>query len=324
MGEVQTMKILVGFSDVVYPSVSVFRRFGHCTFIRYDKEFLEYGIRNYDILVPHLFERIGAETLSRATNLSIIATPTTGLDHIDVDYLKTTNIKLISLNDDRSFINSISSTAELSFLLLLSCVRNMRRLLDRVYVDRNWTNSDIRGNELRGKCLGVVGYGRLGKMLANYGTSFGMRVIAFDPDSSQYDDAVEPVDFEVLLSLSDFISIHAKLNQTSKRMFNRAAVDKMKTGVIIVNTARGEIIDSCAVLDGLKSGKIAGVGLDVCNGEYESGRLPDDPLLRFSLEDPRVIITPHVGGATHDAHARVFEKVADLIDCHLAEIGKLK
>lgn len=313
------MKVLVGFSDQEYPNVGKFDAVGDCTFIRYDRDYLLENIDKYDIFVPHLFEEVDAEVITRATNLKILATPSTGKDHIDTDALAAYGIHFISLNDDRSFINEITSTAEMNWLLILACMRNLRDLLDRVQVDKSWVNTDIRGFELNNKTLGVIGYGRLGKMVARYGKCFGMRVLAYDIDDSQYDAEVEAVDLEVLYNESDVVSLNTKLNPTSANMIDAAAVANMKEGVVIVNTARGGMVESEAIIDGLDSGKIAAIGFDVCNEEYESAQLPRDPLVERSFTDNRVIITPHAGGSTFDAHGKVFGKVAELIGNYITE-----
>jgi D-3-phosphoglycerate dehydrogenase len=312
------MKVLVGFSQEEYPNVTKFDSVGECTFIRYDREYLLENISRYDIFVPHLFEEVDAEVISRAGNLKILATPSTGRDHIDTDALESAGIHFISLNDVRSFINEITSTAEMNWLLILSCMRNLRHLMDRVQVDKSWVNTDIRGYELNNKVLGVIGYGRLGKMVARYGNCFGMKVYAYDIDESQYDSEVEAVDLDRLFAESDVISLNTKLNPTSANMINTEAVARMKDGVVIVNTARGGMIDSEAILEGLDSGKISAIGLDVCNEEYESAQLPKDPLVERSFGDNRVVITPHAGGSTYDAHGKVFGKVAELIENYLA------
>ena len=307
------MKLLIGFSEEEYPNVSNFSYLGECTFVRYTREYLIRNIGEYDILIPHLFEKIDSEILSLATNLKIIATPTTGKDHIDLDSLYSLGVDFISLNDDRSFINEITSTAEMNWLLVLSCVRNIRRLISRVTLEKSWINTDIRGYELNGKVLGIIGYGRLGKMIAKYGDCFGMEVIAYDIDDSTYDENVKQATLNNLLMTSDVISINAKLNKTSSNIINSDSISFMKKGVVIVNTARGGMIDSNAVIAGLDSGIISAIGLDVCNNEFESSKLPKDPLIERSFTDYRVIITPHAGGSTYDAHAKVFGKVAELI-----------
>ena len=310
-------KVLVGFSEKDYPNVLTFSKIGDCTFKKYNRKYLISNIDKFDILVPHLFEKIDRELIDLSKSLKIIATPSTGSDHIDIEYLKEKNIKFISLNDDKEFINLITSTAEMNWLLILSCVRNLRLLIDRVQVDKSWLNTDIRGYELNNKKLGIIGYGRLGKMVAKYGKTFGMKVLAYDIDPQKYDQNIIPVELPKLLKESDIISVNAKLNKTSFNLIDSDEISLMKKGVILVNTARGEIINSEAISRGIDQDIISAVGLDVCGNEYQSSKLPEDILVKRSFNDKRIIITPHAGGSTLDAHDKVFGKTTELIKLYL-------
>jgi D-3-phosphoglycerate dehydrogenase len=318
------MKLLVGFHPDDYPGVRAFERLGACTFLRYDRAYLEANLDGYDVLVPHLFERIDRSLIDGAPSLKIIATPSTGTNHLDLEALDRAGVWVVTLHDDRAFIDEISSTAEMTWLLILACARKLPQLMHRVDIEESWVNTDIRGMELSGKTVGIVGYGRLGKIVARYAQAFRMTVLVHDTDTGQTagTDTMESVDLNVLLGSSDVISIHTTLNETSRNLIDAQAVALMKPGVILVNTARGEVLESAAVLEGLKNGTIEAVGLDVLNGEFESTELPADPLVAASANDPRIILTPHVGGSTHEAHAKVFGKVAELIEC--LGVGKQK
>ncbi len=313
------MKLLIGFTREEYPEVAIFEQLGDCTFQRYDQAFLEEHIHEYDILVTHLFFPIESSIIEKASRLKILATPSTGSDHVDIPALEKKKIEFITLNEDREFIDSIPSTAEMAWLLIMAVSRKLRFLVDRVQQEKSWVNTYIRGYEVKGKTLGIIGYGRLGKKVARFAQAFDMRVIAFDTNPDVFDDnsAVEPVEFDTLLGKSDIISLHVKLNETSRGMINQDAISKMQDGVRIANTSRGDVLDPEAILKGLAQGKIAAVGSDVCCGEYQSTQLPDDPLVAASFTDKRIIITPHAGGATHDAHRVVFGHVAGLIEKRL-------
>ena len=315
----KSINILVGYNEDEYPACRAFEKLGKCTFHRYDRDYLENNIDRFDIIIPHLFIYLNEKYICKAERLKLVATPSTGTDHIEIDALTRKGIALISLNDDRSFIDQITSTAEMTWLLILSCCRKIRLLQERVYRDRSWDNVDIRGYQLFGKTIGVIGYGRLGKMVASYAHSFKMRVMAFDTDSSVFkDDSVAlSVDLNTLITESDVISLHAKLNNSSKYIIDKATISKMKRGVILVNTARGELINPVDAVEGMRSGIIDAIGIDVCNNEYQSTKLPKDPILIESMHDKRIIVTPHVGGATHDAHEIVFGKISELIDIYI-------
>ena len=223
------------------------------------------------------------------------------------------DVSVSSLSDEPDFMDTITGTSELALMLLLGCARRIRFLEERVHHSRSWINTDLRGQQLSGKTLGLVGLGRLGRLMASYGVAMGMSVQYFDPNVFENNEKIRKVDFDHLLQTSDFISLHAKLNDQNKKMICVDAVEKMKKGVVLINTARGALIDSSAVLRGLENGKIASVGLDVANGELSGLGLPEDPLVCKAASNKNIIVTPHIGGATVDAHGRIFKKVADQI-----------
>lgn len=316
------MKILVGYVPSDYSGVESFKALGECTFERYDQAFLDEHIDTFDLIVPHQFEKLSQRYIDKATNLRLVSTPSTGTDHIDIAHLAKKGIPLVTLNDDRDFINEIHSTAEMSWLLTLSAVRRFPQLLRRVKEERSWANADLRGYELAGSTLGIIGFGRLGKRVAQYGNAFGMKVIAHDIDPSAFEgvDTATAVSLEELLSRSDIVSLHAKLNETSRHILNADSIAHMKPTGIIVNTARGALIDSQAALNALAQNAIGGIATDVVSDEFLATELPGDPLVKASFTDDRIVVTPHMGGATHTAHAKVFNKIAELSAAVLGEM----
>ncbi|MFZ1612481.1 MAG: NAD(P)-dependent oxidoreductase [Chitinophagales bacterium] len=314
------MKILVGYLPEEYPGVEVFNSLGQTMFKKYDRDWLNKNIQTFDIIITHLFETIDSELIDKAVRLKILATPSTGTDHIEKSLLSSRNIQLVTLNDDRDFIDTISSTAELAWLLILACARKLPALINRVLIDQKWVNTDIRGIELQGKSIGIIGYGRLGKKMAEYANAFKMNVLSYDSSEVAFENKlsfVKNVELDELLSNSDVITLHVKLNDTSKNLIGIKQIQQMKNGVILINTSRGGLIDSDAVLNGLNSGKISSIGVDALNNEYQSTKLPDDVLIKAAMEDSRIIITPHVGGSTFDSHAKVFAKLGELISKHI-------
>ena len=312
------MKLLVGFDNKIYPGVNEFKSIGTCKFINYNQMSILEHIGSCNIFIPHLREPINKKILKHAKKLKIIATPSTGKDHIDENKLNKRNIRLITLFEDRKFLDKISSTAEMNWLLILACIRNFRFLIDRIQKEKKWTNSDIRGYELQGKTIGIIGYGRLGKKIAKYADAFGMNVLVHDIKKIKHKNKHSFVTLSKLLEKSDIISMNVKLNPSSSQMIGFEQVNKMKRGVIFVNTARGDTVSSRALIKGLNSGKIGSIGIDVCNNEYSSSYLPSDPLITKSFTDKRIVVTPHAGGATHDAHDQVFKKLSDLVKKHIS------
>ena len=129
-----------------------------------------------------------------------------------------------------------------------------------------------------------------------------MKVLVYDINKIRPSKSISFANLNKLLATSDIISVNVKLNPSSKNMISYEQVSKMKKGAIFVNTSRGGIVSSNALIKGLKNGKISSIGIDVCNEEYSSIHLPNDPLIIKSFTDKRIIVTPHAGGATHDAH----------------------
>lgn len=276
-----------------------------------DRQRLEEAIADYDIYFCSLKVRVDRRVIDRARRLKAIVTPSTGLDHIDVDYAAARGIAIISLKGDREFLDSVTATAELGWGLLLGAIRN----IPWGYADvlrGEWPRDRYRGMQLSGKTLGVLGYGRLGTMTAQYGKAFRMRVIACDVRPVA-DEGIEQVDFDTLLRRSDVLSIHLHLTPETRGIIDEAAFDRMKDGIVIVNTSRGAIIDEAAFLKALENGKVASAGLDVIDGEW-SDRLQDHPLIRFAREHGRLLISPHIGGITYESNEAAFRR----------SIGKLK
>lgn len=306
------MNILVGWDVLEYPEASAFRSLGKCDFVRYDKDFLCRNIQSYDILIPNLDIRIGRALLRKAKRLRILATPTTGIDHFDKEAAEAMGIQVLSLNDDPELLLRITSTAEHTWLLILAAARRLRRAFDRVIAQGSWHNTDIRGRQLRDLTVGIVGYGRIGRMVENYAKAFGMKALIHDPKHSMAAYG-KTVTMAALLAQSDIITLHAKWLPGQPPVIDAGALKKIKTGAILVNTSRGGLVDAKAVLAALRSGKLASVAVDVACEEYQEARLPRDPLVRAARTNPDIIVTPHVAGATFDAHRVVFHALARMV-----------
>jgi D-3-phosphoglycerate dehydrogenase len=309
------LKCLIGFDPELYPAVYCFEGSYECIFCDYDYEYLIKNIANFNVIVPHLKVHLSKTILESAINLECIATPSTGLDHIDIEFSRSLGLDIICLHDDRGFIDTITSTSEFAWLLVMASIRRLRSAVNRVVEEKSWINIDIRGYQLQDKVVGIMGFGRLGKHVARYANTFGCRVLAYDIDETVFEGVndVEPVSFERLLAESDIISLHMTLTESSVGIIDAESVGRMKDGVVLVNTSRGALIDSYAVLKGVENGKIGMVAIDVANNELCEGRLPNDPLVAASMGNDRILVTPHIGGATYDAHSLVFNKVYELL-----------
>jgi D-3-phosphoglycerate dehydrogenase len=228
--------------------------------------------------------------------LKVIARAGVGLDNIDVNAAKAKNIMVMNSPEAPSV-----SVAELVFGFMLSIARSIS-LADASLKNGKWIKQSLVGFELRNKILGIVGFGRIGREVAKRAVSFEMKVLAFDTLPQSLSDAkklgVEAVgsdraSFEKLIKSSDFLTIHVPLLPETRHMFSEKEFGLMKRGVVLINAARGGIVDESALLKALKDGKIGGVGLDV----FEEEPPKNVDLIKLS----NVVCTPHIGAQTVEA-----------------------
>lgn len=299
----------------------IISRFAHVTESNMDRHQLLNCINKYDILITRLAMNIDAEVLRQATKLKIIVTATTGLDHIDLKTAKDKNIEVLSLKGQTKFLETITATAEHTWGMLLTLMRNIYYAHNDV-LSGHWQRDKFRGTELRNKVLGIIGYGRLGKMVAAYGKAFQMDVYAYDPFSD--DESVKKLPLDELLSISDVLTFHLPLNENTVNFMGEVEFSRLKPNVVIVNTSRGEIISEKVLLEYLKKNKIAGAALDVLSGEYSyrsgiSNWPEDDLLVRYAMEHQNLILTPHIGGATIDSMQNTEIFMAEALEKYVME-----
>lgn len=259
-------------------------------------------IGTYDVAIVQLGVTYDEATLKRGTKLRIIGTATTGTDHIDLAAAKKLGIEVISLKNEIDFLKTIPSTAEHTWGLLLALMRNMLSACDDVR-NGTWDGKLFVGTQLRGKTLGIVGVGRLGTIVAGYAKAFGLNVIGYDickiPPST-----CEQVSMEYLLHASDIVSLHVHLTDDTYHMIDADRLALMKPSAVLINTARGKIVDQKALLSALKRKHLAGYAADVLEQEMQFGKdCHRDPLVRYMATHHNVILTPHIGGRTTEARA---------------------
>jgi D-3-phosphoglycerate dehydrogenase len=256
-------------------------------------------ISEYDAIVVRLGHKIDNQVLKKATRLKVIASATTGLNHIDCNYAKIKEIAILSLQGETQFLDSIPATAEHTWGLVLSLVRHIPASMQHV-CNYGWDRDAFKGSELFGKTLGIIGYGRLGKKVARYGIAFGMQVLAYDNKQFDTEANVNLVPMRKLLSCSDIVSLHIPYNASTHAFIGRDEINTMKPGSLIVNTSRGEVIDEAALLKSLKEGHLVGAALDVMSGENSGNPLwmNTDPLITYAKKHGNLLITPHLGGCT--------------------------
>ena len=254
-----------------------------------------------DVLFVRLGRHIGKPLIVKAPRLRYILTATTGLDHIDLDAARLASVRIISLRDCPNAIRDVSATAEHCFGLLLAQMRGTPAAAAHTLAG-GWDRDRFWGTELRGKRLGVIGYGRIGAMVAGYAAAFGMDVMAYDRAPEKVAPPAKSVSFDDLLRSADVISLHVTAVPENRHLIDRSAIARMKRGAALINTARGSLVDEAALAEALESGHLFGVAVDVLEGE-EHGDISRSPLLASARAGRNVLITPHIGGATRESIA---------------------
>lgn len=270
------------------------------------------AIPDCDAFITPLAVRTDREILDAGRKLKALFTATTGLDHIELGYAAEKGIAVYGMKNDRDFLDGVTATAEMALALLLALVRHVPWSFDSVK-SGEWDREKYRGHQLSGKTMGILGYGRLGTILAEYAKALRMRVIACDLKKIE-DPEVEQVTFDELLARSDVISIHVHMCEENRGLFGKEAFARLKKGCVLINTSRGAIVDESAMLDALENGTLSGAGLDVIDGEWMEEKSAH-PLIRYANTHRNLLISPHTGGCCFEAQtaslANTLEKVAD-------------
>lgn len=266
-------------------------------------------VENYDVIVVRSRTKITNEVISNAKKAKIIARVGVGLDNIDVDSARQNNIEVV--NSPESAINAV---AELVMGLMLSLARNIP-LADREMKKGYWMKKELTGIELRGKYLGIVGVGNIGRNLARIARALRMNIIGYDifPIKQDFINEVGMIttDFNTLVASSDFISCHVPSTPDTMHMFNESTFSNMKSTAFFINSSRGEIVDENALYNALTTKKIAGAALDV----FEEEPATNKKLLQLS----NIICTPHIGAQTNESQELASNVIAEKIIQKLLE-----
>ena len=238
------------------------------------------------------------EEVLKDSSIKVINTCSTGTNHIDMKYCKENNIEVWHLARDYELINQLPSTAEHAFGLMLSLIRKIPMSFHSVK-DGNWDYEPYIGRQLKGLTVGIIGYGRLGKMMETYCHAFGMTVKIHDPYEG-YDD------LDLVLRESDVISLHVHVTGKTVGMINGNTIKRMKKKPYLINTSRGEIVYEKKVIEAIEEGKLSGYATDVITDEF--GNIHNSKLVEFSMNPTNnVIITPHVGGMTWEGQTKAYK-----------------
>ena len=256
-------------------------------------------IGEYDALVVRSQVDVNAKLIAAGKRLTVIGRAGVGVDNVDLDAATRAGITVVNAPTG----NTIAAT-EHTWALMLAVARKVAAA-DASLRRGEWKRAQFTGLELRGRTLGIIGLGKIGQAIADRARAFEMTVLGVDPYVSAEQAAlhgIELVDLDTLLARSDVVTIHVPLTRSTKGLINAASIARMKRGAILLNVARGGVIDEADVTAALKEGQLGGAGIDVFDAEPPK----DTPL----LEAPNTVLTPHLGASTAEAQVLVAEEVA--------------
>lgn len=280
---------------------------------------------DFDILSVFVGSRLTEEMFARLPSLKFIATRSTGFDHIELSSAKIRGIPVAYVPGYGD-----NTVAEFTFGLILNLTRKMYQAIDQIKENCSFDLSNLEGMDLKGKTLGVVGTGRIGKEMIKIAKGFSMQVIAYDPYpdlSFQKDMSFEYMTFDELLSKADIITLHCPYNPSTRHLINKDNIGFIKKGAYLINTARGQIVETEALVNALGKEILAGAGLDVLEEEGElkdelnflaTGH-PKEEELKTLLYDhalinmPNVLITPHNAFNSQEALERILKTTIENI-----------
>ena len=269
-------------------------------------------IRDREVLIFRSGVQITSAVMSCAPNLKLILRAGSGVDNIDLNYVRQHNLPLVRIPGPGG-----KAVAELSFALMLDLARNVFEA-DRLLRQGHWTKHQMTGFLLTGKVLGIVGAGNIGTRIGKLGDAWGMEVIGCveypSPERAELlrQTGICLMEFDEVLERADFISIHVPLKDSTRYLINSQTIARMKKGAFLVNLARGGVVDEAALLQALNDGHLRGAALDVHEAEGE-GKI--SPLAGL----PNVVLTPHIGAETFDSQREIGEVVLQTIERFIEE-----
>lgn len=278
-------------------------------------------IRDVSVLSPFIQSKIDKKIIDGMPDLKLISTRSTGFDHIDIEYARSKEIMVSNVPTYGE-----NTVAEHAFALILSLARNLKKAHAKAS-EGDFSIKDLMGFDLKGKTIGVVGTGHIGLRVIKMAVGFGMNVLAFDPAQNHFLEEVlgfKYVDFGTLLKESDVITLHAPHNNRTHHLINKDNIGLIKRGAILINTARGGLVDTAALVQALDEGILSGAGLDVLEDEdviledrqlllrkkkelYNPDKLQSTLRACFLLQRENVIFTPHTGFYSKEALQRILD-----------------
>lgn len=287
--------------DYNQEAIQLYQKLGEVIQLNSIDEINNPSVKATNVLVVRLGLKIDEVVLNKFPHLKFIITPTTGLNHIDIESAQNKNITVLSLKGETDFLNSIPSTAEHTWALIMATQRKLIPAVKHTTA-YGWNRDLFKGYNLKGKIIGIVGLGRVGKQVAIFAQAFGMQVIYFDPFEVVLPNLGTKVeDIKNLFCNADIISIHIPLEKKTAHLIDASLIELMKKSAIIINTSRGEVWDELAIASALKNNKISAVAIDVLGDEFDENAIKKNPLMQLQQAGYNIIITPHIAGATFDS-----------------------
>ncbi|KYK24989.1 phosphoglycerate dehydrogenase [Thermoplasmatales archaeon SG8-52-4] len=299
------MKILIT-DKMANEAIQILKDAGHdVTYDEMDGETLVKEISKYDALMVRGRTKVIKEIVQAGAKgkLKVIGRAGIGVDNVDIETAGKEGIKVVNAPT-----GATSSVAELALAHMLSLSRHIIKA-DSTMKNGEWAKKQLKGNEIFGKTLGLIGCGNIGRLTAKYAQAFNISVVGYDPFISKEDmqkDKIKKIEnLEELMKVSDFISLHLPHIPKTHHIVNKEMISKMKPTANIINCSRGGTVDEKALYEALKNGKIAGAGIDV----FENEPPKDSPLLTLD----NVVLTPHIGANTYEGQIRAGTVCAEQI-----------
>jgi D-3-phosphoglycerate dehydrogenase / 2-oxoglutarate reductase len=252
------------------------------------------------------YSKVGEAAMKAAPSLKVISKHGSGTDTIDKAAARQRGIEVVAAAGANA-----AAVAEQAMALLLACAKSVVSLDQRMRAG-HWDKATHKSIELEGRTVGVIGLGAIGVRFARVASAMGMHVLGHDPYAKDLPDFIRPVDLDMLWRESDAISLHCPLTADNARLLDARTLAKCKRGVIVVNTARGGLIDEAALLEAVRAGQVAGAGLD----SFATEPVPETHPFHG---EPRIVLSPHIGGVTADAYVKMGVAAANNA---LAVLGK--
>ncbi len=256
-----------------------------------------------EVIFAPLGTFFGESKIVSCPKLKVIASNTTGEQHIDTEYARKAGVAVVTLRDETELLSSVTPTAELTWGLIVALTRNVFPAMSSI-LQGKWERWEFSGERMLSRSvLGIVGMGRLGRMVADYALAARMQVRYYDPhvkiDEERFDKASS---LDLLVSESDVVTLHVPFSDDTRNLIDGRVLRLFRTGSYLINTSRGEIVEEEELVSALRSKRLAGAALDVMAGEFSDGfNVKESPIWSYFRSHDNLILTPHIGGSTQDA-----------------------